>query len=110
MELLLSNLERMFIATVDGQLAGHGYWSLYLEKPCIYSIYILKSYRHMGIATGLMNRIEKQIFDSGYHKITLATLVTNPAQHLFEKINYEILAIKDGWIHYSKTKLNQSSM
>ncbi|WP_170311584.1 GNAT family N-acetyltransferase [Vallitalea okinawensis] len=103
MELLVSNLKRMFVATVDGQLAGHGYWSIYLGQPCIYSIYLLKDYRLMGIAAGLMKTIEKQIFDNGHKKITLSTLVTNPAQHFFDKMSYEVLAIEDGWIHYSKT-------
>lgn len=104
MTTLRSNLERMLVAVVDKRLAGHCYWSLYHKEPCIYSIYISNDFRKMGIASSLIIQAEKEIFDCGYNKVTLATLITNPAQHLFDKMNYKRLEVKDGWIYYSKFK------
>lgn len=106
MTLLTSNLGRMFVASVDGCLAGHCYWSLYQEEACVYSIYISKVFRKMGIASRIITETEKDIFDCGHNKVTLSTLVTNPAQHLFDKMDYERLEVKDGWIYYSKSKVD----
>jgi GNAT superfamily N-acetyltransferase len=108
MGVLRYNLGRMFVATVDGKLVGHGYWDIYFEEPCICSIFILKVYRNIGIATGLMKVIENQIFKKEYSKVNLSTLEINSAQYLFNKLNYTVIETKDGWIHYSK-RLNKNA-
>lgn len=103
MEMLNNNINRMFVATVEGEILGHGYWSFHLDEPCIFSIYISKNHRHIGIATLLMGAMEREIFESGYKKITLSTLETNPAQYLFNKMNYKEVDRIDGWINFVKS-------
>ncbi|GKX30887.1 hypothetical protein SH1V18_33670 [Vallitalea longa] len=102
MKMMLDNIHRMFVATIDSKVIGHSYWSIYNDDPCVFSIYISKNYRNMGIATDLMIKVEEQIYKSNYKKITLSTLETNPAQYLFNKLNYEEIGRKDGWINYEK--------
>lgn len=36
--LLLRSINNMFAATVDNKLTGNGYWSIYKNKPCVYSL------------------------------------------------------------------------
>ena len=102
MALLTDNLDRMVIVTVDGVLAGHAYWAMSEDMPCVYSVYITDKYRRMGLASGLMNELEKSISLSGFSEVSLSTLVINPAQHLFTKIGYVKTKTEDGWIHFIK--------
>lgn len=102
MELLTNQLEKIYVATVNEELVGHVFWSIYLEQPCVYSIYVHKKFRSRGIASELLHYLEKQIVEQGYNKLTLSTLETNPAKYLFEKSDYVVLDIKNGWIEYSK--------
>ncbi len=90
------------IAEVDGNIVGHGYWSLYEEKPSVYSIFVLKSYRGQGIGKTLMTAIEASVVESGFDLITLSTLESNPAQHLFDQMGYQRLNVIDRWIRYEK--------
>ncbi|WDV45797.1 GNAT family N-acetyltransferase [Clostridiaceae bacterium M8S5] len=102
MKLLSGSIDRMYVATVGDKLVGHSYWNIYKEEPCVYSIYVTEDFRRKGIANKLINSIEKQVTDSGYNKVTLSTLVTNQAQYLFNKMGYEVVDIKDGYINYNK--------
>lgn len=100
---LKSYLATMFVAEVEGVVAGHGYWGMYEGMPCIYSVYIDKAYRKGGIGYGLMEAMDLEIEEKGHKSSSLATLVSNPAQHLFDKCGYERTDVKEGWIHYEKT-------
>ena len=102
MELLRNNITNMFVATVDDHIAGHVYWSILDGYPCIFSIYISKDYRRMGLASRLMHTAEEHVYDNGYSKLTLSTLVNNTAQHLFDRLGYERTSVTDGWINYIK--------
>lgn len=103
MKMLQDNIHQMFVSTIDDKIAGFGYWSIHNDDPCVFSIYISKDHRKMGMATELMDNMEKQIHKSGYTKMTLSTLETNPAQYLFNKLNYEEIGRNDGWINYEKS-------
>lgn len=99
---ILDNIHRMFIAVVDNKIVGFSYWSIHDDLPCVFSIYITKYYRRMGIATALIEMIEKDIHNSGYKEMILSTLETNPAQYFFCKKNYLEIYRKNGWINYKK--------
>lgn len=101
-ELLMRSINSMFTATVKSKLAGHGFWGIYENKPCVYSLYVDKDYRRNGIAKEIMIALENDLIHSSYHEVTLSTLQSNPAQFLFKKLDYRIIKIKDGWIHYKK--------
>lgn len=66
------------------------------------AFYVDKDYRRSGIAKEIIIAIENDLVHSGYYEITLSTLQSNPAQLLFKKLDYKIIEIKDGWIHYKK--------
>lgn len=102
LEMLRNNIDKMFVASVNSDLVGHTYWSILDGNPCIYSIYISENSRKLGLATRLIKKAEEQICEMGYHTVTLSTLVTNPAQNVFNKLGYEVTSIKDGWINYIK--------
>lgn len=105
-EQLFYSLDRMYVVRVQEKIVGHSYWSSYLDKPCIFSIYVLKEYRHKGFATAMMSRMEEDIMEGGNNVVTLSTLETNPAQHLFDSLGYVRVGITGGWIHYIKSLLN----
>ncbi len=99
---LNNSLPSICIAEVDGNLVGHSYWSFYEEKPCVYSIFVLKSYRGEGIGKTLMTAIEASVVESGFDVVILSTLESNPAQHLFDRMGYQRLDVINGWIKYEK--------
>lgn len=101
-ETLKSYTNTMFVAVVDEQVVGHGYWGMYEGLPCVYSLYIDKDHRKGGLGFALMERLDKDIEEKGHKISSLATLVTNPAQYLFEKAGYERTDEKDGWIQFEK--------
>ena len=99
---LLDNLNHMFVSELGGTITGLGYWAMYEGLPCIYSIYVSRRSRRQGIASKLMIAMEQDVRDQRYTTLTLSTLVSNPAQHLFDVLNYEEIRRENEWIYFTK--------
>ncbi|MCH4888290.1 GNAT family N-acetyltransferase [Acidaminobacter sp. JC074] len=95
------NLDSMFVFEEESIL-GFAYWSIHEDMPCVFSIYVDESSRGRGIGQKLMLSLEESVQIHGYDRMTLSTRLINPAQHLFDKMAYKRLAIKDDWIQYEK--------
>ena len=99
---LEANVEKMFVAEVDGKLAGHIYWNIHADKPHIFSIYVLKAFRRVGVARKLMLLAERDIQENGFQQCLLSTRTHNPAKNLFDEIGYQLIEQDNGWFHLEK--------
>lgn len=99
---LMDNLGNMVVSESEGSITGLCYWSMHEGTPCIYSIYVDGNYRRQGIASKLMQAIEKEVIDQHYTRLSLSTLINNPAQYLFESFDYNEIRRENGWIYYLK--------
>lgn len=100
---LLDHLNGMYVSEIDGRIIGHGHWAIKEHTPCIYSIYVHKDHRRQGIASMLMTQMEEDVREHGQITLTLSTLISNPAQHLFGVLKYKEIKQENGWIYYSKS-------
>lgn len=101
-QLLESNIERVFVAEHQDSLIGHCYWSLYEGEPHIYSIFVLKEHRGKGLASNLMQHVERNCQESGFESCWLETHETNPAKYFFRLSGYEFIECKANWEYYVK--------
>lgn len=102
MNTLEKNISRMFVAVSKGNILGQGFWSMHNQNPCIFSIYVPKEHRKKGIATTLIRKMENQILECDNNIVKLSTLVSNPAQFLFNKLGYIEVKRESDWIDYIK--------
>ncbi len=99
---LIDLLDNIVVAEADTDLIGYAYWSLSEGKPCVYSIYVIESFRRRGVANLLMKALETDVIQKGYDEINLQTLIDNPAQYTFNKLGYTTNHNKNGYLQYSK--------
>ncbi len=97
------------IAKVNGNTVGYilcrverGFSSFgglkWVTKGHIVSIAVLPQFRGMGIGTQLMkNAIKNLIERYNVHEIFLEVRVSNPAQHLYERLNFKKVKVLRGY-------------
>lgn len=104
MSFLKSHMDDMFIAVSEtDDIMGFAYWAMHENDPCVFSIYVDPQYRKKKIGHSLMIATEEDILKKGYNKVTLSTRTINPAQYLFNKLQYNELKRDTEWIYYDKT-------
>lgn len=52
-------------------------------------LYVAETHRNKGVGEALMNRAKKFAIENGSKGLTLETEVTNPAQHLYERLGWK---------------------
>lgn len=95
-------LNRIAVATINGEVVGHASWDLVEDQPTVCSIYILPPHRKKGIAITLLDYAEQGMIQAGFNRSYLATLIHNPAQHLFKRAGYRIIKEQTGWFYFEK--------
>lgn len=99
---LADNLGRMFVLADDNSVLGHCFWDVYDGLPHICSIFVAQEYRQRGFASKLMQVTEADCQAHGFAKWLLQTHETNPAQYLFQSLDYAFIECKDSWYYYEK--------
>lgn len=102
---LQESLDRIFIAKSGSKIVGHCFWNFECNQPTIFSIYIKPEWRRKGIASQLLDCVEKDIKANNHNHIHLSTRIQNPAQFLFEKSGYALERQADNWMYFNKKEI-----
>ena len=92
----------IYLAIIDDKAVGftHLYFSfssVSMQRTYIINdLYVHKVYRKQGIGEALLNRAKQLCRDNGYKGVGLETEPNNPAQFLYERLNWE----KDHHLQY----------
>lgn len=99
---LKSNNNVFFMAIQNGKALGYIAFETLYDHIDITSIAVYENYRHMGIATLLLNRVIAMCTKKNYTSIFLEVRVSNtPAIKLYEKLGFNKIHIRP---NYYKTK------
>lgn len=65
-------------------------WNLFWDNtPFMNMLYILESYRHLGIGTLLAQHWERLMHSQGYSAVMTSSLSNEEAQHFYRKYGYQ---------------------
>ena len=103
---LQSSLKNIFVVEDDNRIIGHCFWELLEGTAHIYSICVTKAYRRKGLASQLMTFTESDCRAKGHKRISLQTRRTNPAEFLFQRLEYTYLEEKENWLYFEKALPN----
>jgi ribosomal protein S18 acetylase RimI-like enzyme len=97
----------MWVVELPGAgIIGQAFVQLFAPRPeladgCnrayIYAIRVRSNYRSMGIGTMLMEAVEGDLSERGFHTVTLNVAQDNPdARRLYERMGYRVVASDPG--------------
>ncbi|MBM1107528.1 GNAT family N-acetyltransferase [Aurantibacter crassamenti] len=102
-ERLTKNESIILIAVIDNKAVGFtqlytSFSSVSLQSTYILNdLYVLDSHRKKGIGEALLNKAKELCKVNNFKGLALSTAIDNPAQQLYEKLNWQ----KDsGYFHY----------
>lgn len=68
-----------------------------INRAYIYAIRVRPAYRGMGVGSYLMNVVEGDLSERGFHTVTLNVAQDNPdARRLYERMGYRVIASDPG--------------
>jgi len=103
LEQWVSNLSRMFIAEMEGEVVGYYFWEVKNEEAILSSINVLTDYRRQGIGALLLKHFESEAFKSGVARLVLGVIKHNPAKHLYEDAGYVFAGDEGDYSYYEKS-------
>jgi len=86
----------IYIAYIDDEAVGfthlfHSFSSVYMQPLFILNdLFVASNHRKKGIGVALMEKAKELCRNLDYKGIALQTETTNPAQHLYESLGWEI--------------------
>ncbi|APH06870.1 GNAT family N-acetyltransferase [Bacillus weihaiensis] len=64
----------------------------FVKTGSITSLFVMPSFRHMGLGETLMRKALQQLKTEGYEKVILNVYEGNPAKRLYEKVGFSPLS------------------
>lgn len=81
--------EASFVYMVDGEIAGGIFLCDYRGEPTITYNFTKKKFQRRGIATRLLENVEKALMDLGYNELYLyLSLENTPAYNLYDRFGF----------------------
>lgn len=91
-------VSRQLVATSDGEVIGFLVYWITFSSSTVCQIAVKKEFQNRGIASKLLNEMEKELKKEEVETITLEVKVNNlPAIALYKKDKYEAITIKKGY-------------
>lgn len=97
------HLSRMFVAEQEGQAVGFYFWQPDGTDAVLASVHVLAAHRRKGIGARLLEHFEQDARASGFSRLTLGVLPTNPALALYEQAGYGFAHEEGGYRYFLKT-------
>ena len=92
----MKDVKQHFLVLMDGdQLIGYSHCVELEESIKLSKLYFSPEMQGKGFGKMLMNAIEKEATELGYHQIELFVNRGNPAQYFYEKMGYEVVESLD---------------
>jgi ribosomal protein S18 acetylase RimI-like enzyme len=88
LELWTANLERAFVAEIDGEAAGYSIWMHRDGGAVLVTIHVLPGHRRHGLGTLLLHAFLDDAAGHGYSRCELGVHRDNPIRGLYERAGF----------------------
>jgi GNAT superfamily N-acetyltransferase len=99
----VSNLSRMYMAEMAGNVVGYYFWEMEIDNAGLSSINVLPDFRRQGIGTALLQHFERNASKEGATLLTLGAIEHNPARHMYEAAGYLFFRKEGSYRYYRKS-------
>jgi ribosomal-protein-alanine N-acetyltransferase len=96
-----NDLDRMFIAECNGEVAGYCFWEDQENVAVLASIYVLRDSRGVGLGRRLLAEVISDVRAQGFDSLTLGVKPDNPARALYEGAGFVYTHDNSGYRHYA---------
>lgn len=84
----VENVERLFIATLDGQPVGYCLWMAEGDAAELCTLHVIEAQRGQGIGQALLDAYLSDARRHGFTRLTLGVRSDNPAKRLYERAGF----------------------
>lgn len=89
---------RYYAASLDGQLVGGAYVSMWEDVPTLMGVYTLENARKHGVATSTLAQVISDLVAAGKDTYCLYVKEGNPARRLYEELGFHAIGVEETYI------------